>query len=174
MPSAAANSGFPKSRTRTGRLSAAQARCARAKRGVWLDWLDREFGWSERAAYRFSEVAEAFGGKVATLENLEIDAGALYFRSGPHVPPAIRRRPGTVITTNRADCPLTRRDLFSRVVFRIRPGLAFPPLTGGQRNDPVCHREDDARLFGDLRKHRDDPLRQFAAITVDIRLGVSF
>ena len=24
-----------------------------AKRGVWLDWLDREFGWSERAAYRF-------------------------------------------------------------------------------------------------------------------------
>jgi hypothetical protein len=46
--------------------------------GQWLPWLEDEFGWAERTARRYMEVAEAF--KSATLADLTIDATALYAR----------------------------------------------------------------------------------------------
>jgi len=71
------------------RLIAARPDC---EHGEWLPWLDKEFGWGERTAYRYMAVAEKFGAKLVTVTTLDIDEGALYLLSGPTVPEAAARR----------------------------------------------------------------------------------
>lgn len=58
-------------------LIAAKAECLH---GEWLPWLEREFGWTDRHARRFMQVADAFGksDNLSNLNELTIDASALY------------------------------------------------------------------------------------------------
>ncbi len=61
--------------------------------GLWLDWLRKNFGWSETTARRYMNIAEAFG--AATQHgrfDLEIsfEARALYALASPDVPQAAR------------------------------------------------------------------------------------
>jgi Protein of unknown function (DUF3102) len=50
--------------------------------GNWLDWIDREFGWSEATAKRYMQVASAFKSlSVSDFDGLTIDATALYATS---------------------------------------------------------------------------------------------
>lgn len=69
-------------------LIAAKAEVAH---GNWLDWLDAEFGWSERTARNFMRIAEAFkSARLADFDSLTIDATALYALAAPDVPQPVR------------------------------------------------------------------------------------
>lgn len=80
--------------------------------GEWLPWLEREFGWDERTARRYMQVAEAFTIKsdsVSDFTGLTIDATALYALSAPAVPIEVREQAvqeaaaGKRITAEEAD-----------------------------------------------------------------------
>jgi hypothetical protein len=75
------------------RLSEVHDRLAKRGRGQWLNWLDKEFGWSENAARRYIEIAAAFHELVSakkTDTNILIDIGALHLLSHEAVPEDIR------------------------------------------------------------------------------------
>jgi Protein of unknown function (DUF3102) len=57
--------------------------------GHYLQWIQAEFGWSERSARRFVEVYDAF--KSANLADIaEIDVSALYLLAAPSTPEPVR------------------------------------------------------------------------------------
>jgi protein gp37 len=76
------------------------------KHGQWLDWLQREFRWSQPTASRFMTVANRF--KSFTVNNLPIEPGALYMLAAKNTPTAFvehaveQARKGEVITQVRA------------------------------------------------------------------------
>ena len=49
--------------------------------GRFLEWIEREFAWSERSSRNFMTVYECF--KTANFADLEIDVSALYLDRGP-------------------------------------------------------------------------------------------
>ena len=57
--------------------------------GGWLDWIEGEFGWSERTAENYMLVARKFA-SVADFSGLTIDATALYALAAPSVPQRLR------------------------------------------------------------------------------------
>lgn len=69
-----------------------------------LLWIEREFGWSERAARRYMEVADAFSHKSATVADLTIDASALYVLASKSVPETVREE--AVIRAEAGNRPL--------------------------------------------------------------------
>jgi hypothetical protein len=56
--------------------------------GHFLPWLDAEFGWSERQARNFMQVAETF--KSANFADLQIAPSALYALAAPSTPESAR------------------------------------------------------------------------------------
>jgi len=56
-----------------------------AGHGNWLPWLDREFGWTDKTAERFINVA----GKSDKLSNLEVPVSGLYLLAAPSTPPEV-------------------------------------------------------------------------------------
>lgn len=58
--------------------------------GQFLPWLKAEFGWSERSAQNFMNVAEQF--KSAKIADLPIQPGAAYFLAAPSVPDEARQK----------------------------------------------------------------------------------
>lgn len=58
--------------------------------GNWLPWLDTEFGWSPLTAQRFMQVAALKESKFSNLENMTIDASALYLLAEPRTPNELR------------------------------------------------------------------------------------
>ena len=62
--------------------------------GEWLPWRKDNFGWSERSAQNYMNVAVAFRSRksetVADLDSLAIDARALYFLASKSVPEEVR------------------------------------------------------------------------------------
>lgn len=46
--------------------------------GEWLSWLKAEFGWTNRTAENYMNVADAFKGRIESLSNLQINLEALY------------------------------------------------------------------------------------------------
>jgi len=61
---------------------------ARLGHGHFGKWLEYEFGWSATNAWRFMKVAEAF--KSSKLEDLTIEASALYLLAAPSTPQEAR------------------------------------------------------------------------------------
>jgi hypothetical protein len=60
----------------------------RLRHGQFLEWIEREFAWKQRTAYRFMGVYRNV--KVANLANLEIDVSALYLIAEPSTPEPVR------------------------------------------------------------------------------------
>jgi hypothetical protein len=60
--------------------------------GLWVKWLEVEFGWSERTAYNLINVAEALATVANDVEikELPIDVSALYALSNRDVPQKVR------------------------------------------------------------------------------------
>ena len=61
--------------------------------GNWLRWLHDEFGWDQKTAWNYMRVTETFGGKLGTVPNLNdltIEATALYALAAPDAPQAAR------------------------------------------------------------------------------------
>jgi hypothetical protein len=58
--------------------------------GQFLPWLRAEFGWSERSAQNFMNVAEQF--KSAKIADLPIQPSAAYFLAAPSIPVEARER----------------------------------------------------------------------------------
>lgn len=62
--------------------------------GCFLNWLDTEFGWSERTAQRFMNVAEILKDKLqdksVNLSNFNFDFTALYYVTAPSTPEQAR------------------------------------------------------------------------------------
>jgi hypothetical protein len=58
--------------------------------GQFLPWLKGEFGWSERSAQNFMNVAEQF--KSAKIADLPIQPSAAYFLAAPSVPDEARQK----------------------------------------------------------------------------------
>jgi len=52
--------------------------------GQWMDWLDAEFGWTERTALNYMRVAQEF--KFENISNLQIATSALYLLTQPSTP----------------------------------------------------------------------------------------
>ncbi len=63
---------------------------SRLKYGQFLGWLKAEFGWSQRTAYNFINVYEAFGDKFENLANVDIATSILYQLAAPSVPEKLR------------------------------------------------------------------------------------
>lgn len=62
-----------------------------SSRAVFDAWIEAEFAWSVRTAWRFMAVTRAFGGHEAVeLDDLSIDMGALIKLARPSVTPAQR------------------------------------------------------------------------------------
>jgi Protein of unknown function (DUF3102) len=57
---------------------------ARLKHGQFLEWIEREFAWSDWTARAFMNVHEKF--KSENFSNLEIDVSALYLIAAPSTP----------------------------------------------------------------------------------------
>lgn len=57
--------------------------------GKFLDWIEKEFAWSQPTAWRFMNVYEQF--KLSNLNNLSIDVSALYQIAAPSTPEPVRR-----------------------------------------------------------------------------------
>jgi hypothetical protein len=55
----------------------------------FLDWIEKEFSWSQPSAWRFMNVFEQF--KLCNLNNLEIDVSALYLIAAPSTPEPVRQ-----------------------------------------------------------------------------------
>jgi hypothetical protein len=53
--------------------------------GGWLPWLEREFGWSERAARNFMQAHE-LSLKSANFADLDVPVSALYLLAAPSTP----------------------------------------------------------------------------------------
>jgi len=62
--------------------------------GCFLNWLDTEFGWSDRTAQRFMNVAEILKEKLqdksVNLSNFNFDFTALYYVTAPSTPKQAR------------------------------------------------------------------------------------
>ncbi len=58
--------------------------------GEFLPWLKAEFGWSERSAQNFMNVAEQF--KSAKIADLPIQPSAAYLLAAPSVPEEAREK----------------------------------------------------------------------------------
>lgn len=58
---------------------------SRLKHGQFEVWLKAEFGWSQRTAYNFINVYEAFG-TIAKFAEIDIAASALYLLAAPSTP----------------------------------------------------------------------------------------
>lgn len=56
--------------------------------GQWMDWLDAEFGWTERTALNYMRVAQEF--KIENISNLQIANTALYVLAQPSTPDEAR------------------------------------------------------------------------------------
>lgn len=56
--------------------------------GEWMDWLDAEFGWSERTALNYMRVSREF--KIENISNLQIANSALYLLAQPSTPEEAR------------------------------------------------------------------------------------
>jgi hypothetical protein len=64
-----------------------------------LDWIDKEFAWTDRHAHRFVEVHARF--KTDNLSNLEIDVSALYLIAKPSTPSLLVGKPCAALKTAR-------------------------------------------------------------------------
>ncbi len=60
----------------------------RVLEGEWLPYLDREFGWADRTARNFINVAENF--KLENFSDLSIGPSALYLLASPSTPESAR------------------------------------------------------------------------------------
>lgn len=62
----------------------------------WQDWLDAEFGWDERTAKRYMQIASSFqfaGTRMPSSdETMDISFNALYVLSAPDVPQSTREK----------------------------------------------------------------------------------
>lgn len=82
---------------------------AKKNHGEWLRWLKDEFNWTQPTAFNYMHVAEAFGSKLSTLDNLTIDLGALYLLARDDVGEEVRDKiiehvePGERITKAKAE-----------------------------------------------------------------------
>jgi hypothetical protein len=61
----------------------------RVGHGGWLEWLEREFGWTDRTALNFMRV-HAMAAKSEKISDLPIDASALYLLAQPSTANDIR------------------------------------------------------------------------------------
>jgi Protein of unknown function (DUF3102) len=107
---------------------------AEAAHGEWLPWLDREFGWSERTARNFMQVADAFkSASVADFTGLSIDATALYALSAPDGEQITKAGTACIIARHHdGDGPAKRAQ--ARRVRTTRPRPARPIASSG--SDP--------------------------------------
>jgi hypothetical protein len=56
----------------------------------FLGWIDCEFAWKQRSAYRFMDVYENV--KLANLASIDIDVSSLYLIAAPKTPEPVRTR----------------------------------------------------------------------------------
>ena len=60
--------------------------------GDWLSWLKENFGWREDTAQKYMRIGTVFGKNRPGrhLEDISIDAKALYLLSAPAIPQEVR------------------------------------------------------------------------------------
>jgi hypothetical protein len=111
-----------------------------AGHGIWLPWLEREFGWSDSTALRFMRVAEL--SKSVKLTDLDIDLAALYRLAAPSTPAEVveeviaRRREGKITVESIVEATAARRMTYEVITAReVRPHTTIaeaevPTMTG--------------------------------------------
>jgi Protein of unknown function (DUF3102) len=57
-----------------------------AGHGNWLSWLEKEFGWTDKTAENFMNVARFSAGKIETVSNLNLPMRGLYLLAAPSTP----------------------------------------------------------------------------------------
>jgi Protein of unknown function (DUF3102) len=133
---------------------------AKLPHGAWLPWLRTEFGWSERTARRFMQVAEAC--KSATVADLDIDVSTLYLVTSPKTPEPVvkeiikRAEKGEPMTKAKAEAVLKEHTKRAAVptpavarqiaIATGKPTLAssgiyVPPMT--KKQEEIAGKEQD-------------------------------
>lgn len=105
--------------------------------GAFTGWLDAEFGWGERQARRFMNVAEAF--KTDNLSDLQIAPSALYALAAPSTPAEAREellqqaRNGQPVSNKDAQASIARH----KAAQQHEPGGGAVLDTGGPDLDSL-------------------------------------
>lgn len=150
----------------------------RLDHGLWLPWIEKEFGWGETTARKFMAVADSFG-KSSLSVDLPIDASALYLLAGPTVPTAVREQAiakaedGTRITKEEADRLIREsvrdalRDYRSEQDTRMR--RAIEDATERLRDNNDALRDEIERI----KQPEDRPNIEDVCKTIERNLGIT-
>jgi hypothetical protein len=130
---------------------------ARLKHGQFLDWIEREFAWSEPSAQRFMRVHERF--KSVNLTDMTIDVSALYLIAAPSTPEpvrgeALRRAEAGEVITHGGARALVRR--FQQTGELPESTISLPRLIDERR---ALIAPSGGNRFANLRPPVEDPAR---------------
>jgi len=82
--------------------------------GQWMDWLDAEFGWTDRTALNYMRVATHF--ETETISDLDIAASALYLLTAPSTPQEARQEAISRAQAGEKITPASARELRDRYI----------------------------------------------------------
>jgi ParB-like chromosome segregation protein Spo0J len=119
--------------------------------GHWLEWLNREFGWSDRTALNYMRVYD-LSGKSETVADLTLPISGLYLLAAPSTPDAAR---DTIIGRAEAGEVLSVADV-RRAIDQARGRPSNEP--GGRLqmlrdlSERMSHARPDDPLVAELRR----------------------
>lgn len=107
--------------------------------GNFLNWLKKEFDWSEQTALRFMQVAKQF--KSNNLLDLEIAPSALYILSAPSTPDSVREE------------ALFRAEAGEKITYKVVKDIK-------QKHQPTSKVKKDEKIDQDEEKKKVEPETQ--------------
>jgi hypothetical protein len=110
--------------------------------GQFGAWLEAEFGWSERLAQNFLNVASRFGARAEIIADLRIAPTAAYLLAAPSVPDEAR------------EAAISRAEAGEQITAAVAKDiLAQSRERGGERSPSVT--KLTAQLEKSLKRYRD-------------------
>jgi gas vesicle protein len=110
--------------------------------GQFGAWLEAEFGWSERLAQNFLNVASRFGEKAEIIADLRIAPTAAYLLAAPSVPDEAR------------EAAISRAEAGEQITPAVAKDILAQSKEKGKENSPSAE-QLSAHLAKALERYRD-------------------
>jgi DUF3102 family protein len=114
-----------------------------AGHGNWLPWLEKEFGWTDKTAENFMNVARFSADKIETVSNLNLPLSGLYLLAAPSTPEVAKQE---AISRAEAGEPIPLNTV-KEIVGRARQGDRPEDLRGERAEWKTEPREDYIRRW---------------------------
>jgi hypothetical protein len=102
-----------------------------AGHGNWLPWLEKEFGWTDKTAENFMNVARFSADKIETVSNLNLPMRGLYLLAKPSTPETAKQE---AISRAEAGEPVTLNTV--KAIVRHANAAPATPAEGPTRKKP--------------------------------------